>query len=66
MEGPPRSLLESVASSIASEIFEKHPSITNCRVRVGKPHVAVEGVVDYLGVEILRSRAHLGRPTEET
>ncbi len=31
--------------------------IDEVRVRVKKPHVAVAGVVDYLGVELVRTRA---------
>jgi len=56
VEGPSRNLLESVAQSIASSTLLKFPQITAVRVKVGKPHVAVQGVVDYLGVEILRRR----------
>ncbi|EFJ33316.1 hypothetical protein SELMODRAFT_84592, partial [Selaginella moellendorffii] len=54
VEGPPFSLLEAVAASIAKGVFERFPSATSIRVRVGKPHVAVKGSVDYLGVEIFR------------
>ncbi|KAJ7533172.1 hypothetical protein O6H91_13G036000 [Diphasiastrum complanatum] len=57
LEGPPHALLESVATAIAFDIFKNFPAITDVRVKVGKPHVAVEGVVDYLGVEIFRSNA---------
>eukprot|EP00252_Welwitschia_mirabilis_P002511 TRINITY_DN1246_c0_g1_i2.p1 TRINITY_DN1246_c0_g1~~TRINITY_DN1246_c0_g1_i2.p1 ORF type:complete len:132 (+),score=13.06 TRINITY_DN1246_c0_g1_i2:200-595(+) len=55
VEGPPRALLECVADSIAVRIFTKFPKIHSVRVKVGKPHVAVAGVVDYLGVEIFRT-----------
>ncbi|XP_059428808.1 dihydroneopterin aldolase 2-like isoform X2 [Corylus avellana] len=57
VEGPPQNLLESVAQLIASITFTKHPQISAIRVKVGKPHVAVPGSVDYLGVEILRYRS---------
>ncbi|VAI86975.1 unnamed protein product [Triticum turgidum subsp. durum] len=56
VEGPSRNLLESVAQSIANTTLLKFPQISAVRVKVGKPHVAVQGVVDYLGVEILRHR----------
>ncbi|VAH01039.1 unnamed protein product [Triticum turgidum subsp. durum] len=56
VEGPSRNLLESVAQSIAGTTLLEFPQISGVRVKVGKPHVAVQGVVDYLGVEILRSR----------
>eukprot|EP01018_Ginkgo_biloba_P007085 Gb_09844 [translate_table: standard] len=55
IEGPPHSLVESVANSIASGIFNKFPKINAVQIRVGKPHVAVQGVVDFLGVEIYRT-----------
>ncbi|KAM7258695.1 hypothetical protein ACFE04_014436 [Oxalis oulophora] len=57
VEGPPRNLLESVAQLIASTTLAKHPQVSAIRVKVGKPHVAVVGPVDYLGVEILRYRS---------
>ncbi|PHT37137.1 Dihydroneopterin aldolase 1 [Capsicum baccatum] len=56
MEGPPKDLLESVAQLIASTTLTKYPQVSAVRVQVGKPHVAVEGPVDYLGVEIVRYR----------
>ncbi|EXB32320.1 Dihydroneopterin aldolase [Morus notabilis] len=57
VEGQPHNLLESVTQLIASTTLTKHPQITAVRVKVGKPHVAVQGPVDYLGVEILRFRS---------
>ncbi|KAL3536009.1 hypothetical protein ACH5RR_004470 [Cinchona calisaya] len=56
LEGPPKNLLESVAQLIASTTLSKYPQISAVRVQVGKPHVAVQGPVDYLGVEIIRYR----------
>ncbi|XP_062196047.1 dihydroneopterin aldolase 1-like [Phragmites australis] len=56
VEGPPHNLLESVAHSIAKATLLKFPQISAVRVKVGKPHVAVQGVLDYLGVEIMRYR----------
>ncbi|GLT66394.1 hypothetical protein SLA2020_387600 [Shorea laevis] len=58
VEGPPQNLLESVAQLIASTTLTKYPQISAVRVKVGKPHVAVQGPLDYLGVEILRHRSH--------
>jgi len=55
VEGPPFKLVETVANGIAQAIFLAHPSITDVRVKVCKPHVAVEGVLDHLGVEIFRN-----------
>ncbi|KAL1369360.1 dihydroneopterin aldolase 2 isoform X2 [Arachis hypogaea] len=57
IEGPPHNLLESVAQKIASTTLTNHHQISGVRVLVGKPHVAVTGPVDYLGVEIHRFRS---------
>ncbi|XP_057466696.1 dihydroneopterin aldolase 2-like isoform X2 [Actinidia eriantha] len=54
VEGPPQNLLESVAQLIASKTLTKYPQISAVCIKVGKPHVAVHGPLDYLGVEILR------------
>ncbi|CAA0838018.1 Dihydroneopterin aldolase 1 [Striga hermonthica] len=56
VEGTPHNLLESVAQTIASAVLSKYPQVSAVRVQVGKPHVAVLGQVDYLGVEITRQR----------
>ncbi|KAE8702538.1 Dihydroneopterin aldolase 1 [Hibiscus syriacus] len=57
VEGQSQNLLESVAQMIASKIFTNHPQISAVRVQVQKPHVAVQGSIDYLGVEIVRYRS---------
>lgn len=57
VEGPPHNLVESVAQHIASATLETYPRISAVRVAVGKPHVAVDGPLDYLGVEITRYRS---------
>ncbi|XP_050226710.1 dihydroneopterin aldolase 2-like [Mercurialis annua] len=56
VEGTPCNLLESVAQRIASTTLTKFPQISAVRVKVGKPHVAVQGQLDYLGIEIFRRR----------
>ncbi|OVA01355.1 Dihydroneopterin aldolase [Macleaya cordata] len=56
MEGPAQNLLESVAHLIATTTLTKFSQISAVRVKVGKPHVAVHGSLDYLGVEIFRYR----------
>ncbi|XP_074294985.1 dihydroneopterin aldolase 2-like [Silene latifolia] len=56
VEGSPQTLLESVTHKIASATFTTFPRIAAVRIKLGKPHVAVEGPVDYLGVEIFRTR----------
>ncbi|XP_061362493.1 dihydroneopterin aldolase 2-like [Gastrolobium bilobum] len=59
LEESPHNLLESVAQKIAITTLTNHQQISAVRVKVGKPHVAVRGPVDYLGVEILRLRSDL-------
>ncbi|XP_004494265.1 uncharacterized protein [Cicer arietinum] len=59
IEGPSVQLLESVAHKIAITTLTNHKQISAVRVRVGKPHVAVQSPLDYLGVEILRRRSDL-------
>jgi dihydroneopterin aldolase len=56
VEGKPRQLIESVAEDIAKTILTGYPTVTSVQVRLRKPHVAVHGVLDALGVEITRSR----------
>ncbi|XP_066390737.1 dihydroneopterin aldolase 2-like isoform X2 [Miscanthus floridulus] len=56
VEGPSQNLLESVAHRIASATLLKFSQISAVRVEVKKPHVAVQGIIDYLGVEIVRHR----------
>eukprot|EP00894_Picocystis_sp_ML_P002462 jgi/Pico_ML_1/52979/g3605.t2 len=56
VEGPPKNLIESVAEDIARTILKRHPRVQDVVVRVSKPHVAVAGVLDSLGIEITRGR----------
>lgn len=53
--GPPRQLIEKVASDIAMRVLAEHPAAVNVHVAISKPHVAVPDV-DSLGVEIYRER----------
>ncbi|KAL9991933.1 putative dihydroneopterin aldolase [Helianthus debilis subsp. tardiflorus] len=57
VEGPSQNLLESVAQLIATTTLNNHSQISAVRVVVGKPHVAVPGPLDCLGVEIMRYRS---------
>lgn len=59
MEGSPLNLLESVAQKIAMATLRNYKEISAVRVKIGKPHVAIQGPVDYLGVEIFRRRTDL-------
>mmetsp|Transcript_32979 Transcript_32979/g.71892 ORF Transcript_32979/g.71892 Transcript_32979/m.71892 type:complete len:166 (-) Transcript_32979:1594-2091(-) len=56
VEGPPRKLIEAVAEDIAKDVLTSHGLVQDIMVRVKKPHVALEGVIDTLGVEIWRKR----------
>ncbi|CAK9319363.1 unnamed protein product [Citrullus colocynthis] len=56
MTGPSHDLLESVAEEISSKIMIEYDLIAAVRVKVAKPDVVVGGPIDYLGVEIFRSR----------
>ena len=49
MEGEPCKLVEAVAERIADTILEEHPLVSSVHIRVQKPHVAVDGVLDFLG-----------------
>lgn len=56
MEGPPQQLIEVVAERIAGKVLREHPGVAAVTVGVSKPHVAVSGVVQSLGVEVTRRR----------
>ncbi|KAI3848713.1 hypothetical protein MKX03_025087 [Papaver bracteatum] len=56
MEGPGYNLLESVAHLIATRTLQRFSQISTVRVKLGKPHVSIQGPIDYLGVEIFRFR----------
>lgn len=58
VQGKPHKLLESVAESICSRVLNLDVRIAAVQVHLRKPHVAVKGPVESLGVEIKRfSRA---------
>ncbi|VFQ71726.1 unnamed protein product [Cuscuta campestris] len=56
VEGSAHNLLESVAEHISSATLTRYAQVSAVRIQVGKPHVAVQGSLDYLGVEIVRYR----------
>ncbi|CAL8467909.1 g7447 [Coccomyxa elongata] len=56
MEGKPHKLLESVAEDIAGTVLQDYDNVLGIKIKIQKPHVAIEGVVKYLGVEIERYR----------
>ena len=49
MEGKPHKLLESVAEDIAGTVLQDYESVLGIKIKIQKPHVAIEGVVKYLG-----------------
>jgi dihydroneopterin aldolase len=55
IEGPSAFLLEHLAGKIGDFALQSE-LVSAARVRIKKPHVAVGGVLDYLGVEIERKR----------
>ena len=56
MEGKPHLLIESVAESIAQKVLSTHATVYAIQIRIQKPHVAVSGVLQGLGVDIYRRR----------
>lgn len=49
MEGKPHKLLESVAEDIAGTVLQDYENVLGIKIKIQKPHVAIEGVVKYLG-----------------
>lgn len=49
-------LIEALAESIASELLDKFTMIKELIITVKKPEAPVNGIFDYFGVEIRRSR----------
>jgi dihydroneopterin aldolase len=55
VEGEPVSLLETLAHRIAMFALENE-RVQSAWVRVRKPHIALPGRLDYVGVEVTRER----------
>lgn len=49
-------LLESLAENIAKEVLNKFDLVKGIMVRVKKPEAPVNGIYDYFGVEIRRTK----------
>jgi len=49
-------LIESLAQNIIEEIFKKHSKVKEIEITIKKPEAPVNGIYDYFGVEIRRSR----------
>jgi dihydroneopterin aldolase len=61
VEGPPANLTETVAERIAAAVLEGFPAVEAVRVKVGKPHVRLDGtVLAGSAVEIVRHRDAAG------
>lgn len=58
-------LLEQLSFQIMAELFESYALIEELTVTVKKPHVAVTGVVEYLGIEMRRDRSWWLRERDE-
>lgn len=57
MENRVFKLVEAVAETIASEVFEKFSSVEACTVKIYKKSPPINGHYDSVGVEIQRSRS---------
>lgn len=55
-EGRAFHLLEGLAEAVAAEILAGHSAVQSVAVSVRKPGVPIDGVLDYAGVKIERSR----------
>lgn len=62
MTGGKRDLIEAVAEDICAAVFRMSPRVEGVDVTVKKPHVAVPGVVDFLGVTVRRERSDFPAP----
>jgi 7,8-dihydroneopterin aldolase/epimerase/oxygenase len=52
-----RALIEAVAEDIARDVLQFHGRAQSVQVSVSKPHVAIAGHFDSMGVEIFRQRS---------
>jgi dihydroneopterin aldolase len=56
VEGRSFHLLEGIAEAIASDLLTAFPSLESVLVRVRKPGVPIDGVLEYAGVELVRAK----------
>lgn len=66
VEGKPCNLIEKVAQNIADEVLNLDNRIQKVQISVQKPHVAVSGVLQSLGIEITRLNPSLCNPSRKT
>lgn len=55
-QGKPFHLLEGIAEAIAGDLLKSFANVDAVTVRVRKPGVPIDGVLEYAGVEIQRGR----------
>lgn len=65
MEGQPARLLESLAQRIADCALQDE-RVESAWVRIRKPHIALPGTLDYVGVEVTRGRGDENDDEDET
>lgn len=56
VEGKPKNLIEAVAETIASQLFENFPTLNACDVKVVKPDPPIQGHYESVAVQIYRER----------
>ena len=56
-----KDLIERVGARVAEALLRTFPKVRDVAVRVRKPHVAVDGVVGSLGIEVYRERPNDAR-----
>lgn len=56
VEGEPLNLLETLAARLADQILAESPRVNAVEIVVKKPAVPLRGAVDYVAVELTRTR----------
>ena len=56
MENKTFHLLENCANTILNHLLEKYEKIQTVKVKIRKPSVPIKGILDYVGVEMERSK----------
>lgn len=58
VEGKPSLLIEHVAENIAASVLTEHRGVLGIRVAVKKPHVAIPGIFNTMGMMLCTSFLH--------
>lgn len=56
VQGPPRALQEAVAEDVAQQLLLLDARVSAVQVYIRKPHVALSGVLDSVGIQLFRTR----------